>query len=213
MVFLVFLMAWPSAGWIASLMPGTGSFLVALVVTLLLVYSLKKAFIEPFLMAALMQVYFQCIEGQVPNPAWVEKLSGLSEKFRSMTDKFTNTPPQVAQPQAYASSQAQAPAQWQAQQAQAHPSQWQAQQQAQAQPSQWQAQQQVQAQPSQWQAQEQAHPSQWQAQQQPQAQPSQWQAQHPPQWQAQIAPTLPTQPMTKQHGGASTLPLGLVNPK
>ncbi len=84
MVFVLFIMAWAPATWIAGLMPGAGSAIVAFIVTLLLVYSFKKAFIEPFLMAALMQVYFGCIEGQSPNPAWTQKLDGLSEKFRSM---------------------------------------------------------------------------------------------------------------------------------
>jgi hypothetical protein len=96
LVFVLFVMAWVPATWIAGLMPGSGSALLAFVVTILLVYSLKKAFIEPFLMAALMQVYFQCIEGQTPNPAWIEKLGGMSEKFRSMQSKFRDEPAAMA---------------------------------------------------------------------------------------------------------------------
>ncbi len=105
LVFVLFLMAWAPATWIAGLMPGAGSAIVAFIVTLLMVYSLKKAFIEPFLMAALMQVYFQCIEGQTPNPAWVQKLDGLSEKFRSMKDKFTSDEATGSQVSAYQHAQ------------------------------------------------------------------------------------------------------------
>ncbi len=111
LVFVLFIMAWVPAAWIAGLMPGEGSALLAFVVTLLLVYSLKKAFIEPFLMAALMQVYFECIEGQTPNPAWTEKLDGMSEKFRSMSDNFTSADLATIPQQPVAPQYAQAPQQ------------------------------------------------------------------------------------------------------
>ena len=195
LVFVLFVMAWAPATWIAGFMPGTGSALLAFIVTLLLVYSLKKAFIEPFLMAALMQVYFQCIEGQTPNPAWTDKLDGLSEKFRSMKDKFTNTPPQaVAQTNPTSLPAAQMPvtpaqhAQWQATGAPAQHAQWQAAGVQAQQPAQWQA------------AVAPTMPSMPQAW--PQAQgAAQPQAMHP-------------QPGQPHHGmGSTTLPLGLVNRK
>ncbi len=88
LIFVFFLVAWAPASWIAGLMPGTGSAILSFIVTVLLVYSIKKALIEPLLMTALMQVYFRAIEGQVPTPAWTEKLDGLSEKFRAMQEKF-----------------------------------------------------------------------------------------------------------------------------
>ncbi len=83
-----FLLAWGPAVWMANLMPGDASGIVVFIVALLLVYSLKKAVIEPLLMTALMQVYFQAIAGQMPNPAWVAKLEGISQKFAEMKSHF-----------------------------------------------------------------------------------------------------------------------------
>ena len=40
-----------------------------------------------FAIAALMDVYFRTIEGQVPNPDWDRKLSEASSKFRDLKDK------------------------------------------------------------------------------------------------------------------------------
>jgi len=88
LAFTFFVVAWAPARWMASLMPGAASGLIAFGIALLLVYSLKKAIIEPLLMTALMQVYFKAIEGQVPNPAWTQKLEGMSAKFSEMKDKF-----------------------------------------------------------------------------------------------------------------------------
>jgi hypothetical protein len=62
------------AGW---------SFVVALV----LAWAVKAALLEPFAIAALMQVYFKVIEGQTPNPEWDERLSDASKKFRELKDK------------------------------------------------------------------------------------------------------------------------------
>jgi hypothetical protein len=98
LVFVFFLLAWAPAAWIAGLMPGAGSAILSFLVTVLLVYSIKKAFIEPLLMTALMQVYFRAIEGQIPNPAWVEKLDGVSEKFRGMKEKFVSPESSDARP-------------------------------------------------------------------------------------------------------------------
>ena len=40
-----------------------------------------SAFVEPFVIAALMQVYFQAIEGQVPDPDWDRRLTRGLEAF------------------------------------------------------------------------------------------------------------------------------------
>jgi len=58
-------------------------------VGLALVFALavKKAIMEPIAIAALMQVYFQEIEGQTPNPEWTQKLEGVSSKFRDLGKK------------------------------------------------------------------------------------------------------------------------------
>ena len=53
------------AGW---------SFVAAIVFA----WAFKAAFLEPFAIAALMEVYFRVIEGQVPNAEWDRKLSEAS---------------------------------------------------------------------------------------------------------------------------------------
>jgi hypothetical protein len=190
LVFVLFVLAWGPAAWIASLMPGEGSALIAFVVTLLLVYSLKKAFIEPFLMAALMQVYFHAIEGQSPNPAWTEKLDGLSEKFQSMTANFTNKAPDEI-PSAVVPANQVAPVQTPAQQ----PQQWQG-----AHAHQWQV-----APVQQWQAAHHQAPQQYQARPAPQAAPAP--APYAP------APHAPAPAQVQPSIGSVTLPMGLVNQK
>lgn len=62
------------AGW---------SFIAAIVFA----WAFKAAFLEPFAIAALMEVYFNVIEGQVPNAEWDRKLSEASAKFREIKDK------------------------------------------------------------------------------------------------------------------------------
>lgn len=59
------------------------SFIAAIVFA----WAFKAAFLEPFAIAALMEVYFKEIEGQVPNPEWDRKLSEASAKFREIKDK------------------------------------------------------------------------------------------------------------------------------
>ena len=50
-------------------------------------WAVKSALIEPFCIAALMQVYFKVIEGQVPNPDWDRRLTEASKYFRELKDK------------------------------------------------------------------------------------------------------------------------------
>lgn len=49
--------------------------------------SLKAAMLEPFAIAALMQVYFQAIEGQRPDPTWDAKLASVSRKFQDLKER------------------------------------------------------------------------------------------------------------------------------
>jgi hypothetical protein len=58
-------------------------FALALVVAI----ALKKAIMEPIAIAALMQVYFKQIEGQVPDPQWTARLEQVSSKFRDLAQK------------------------------------------------------------------------------------------------------------------------------
>ncbi|MBX9452305.1 MAG: hypothetical protein KL801_10780 [Mesorhizobium sp.] len=82
----VFLVMLAPAAAILYVMPGQlagWSFVLALVFA----WAVKAALIEPFVIAALMQVYFRAIEGQTPNPEWDRKLAGASRHFRDLKDK------------------------------------------------------------------------------------------------------------------------------
>ncbi len=187
LVFAFFLMAWVPAKWIAALMPGAASGIVVFLVAVLMVYSLKKALIEPLLMTALMQVYFQAIEGQVPNPAWTQKLEGMSKKFGEMKEKFSG--PGTEQPAPMVSTQPmQQPAPYQ--QAQPQPMQYQ-------QPVQYQ-------QPAPYQQQPQPQPMQYQ-------QPVQYQQPAPYQQQPAAPHPQPPQQQPAQAPQGSVTLLGIVN--
>jgi len=59
----------------------------AFVLAIVFAWAFISAFVEPFVIAALMQVYFRVIEGQVPDPAWDARLSDASAHFRELKDK------------------------------------------------------------------------------------------------------------------------------
>ena len=71
---LVYLMPGQIAGW---------SFVLAIIFA----WAVKAALLEPFAVAALMQVYFRRIEGQVPNAEWERRLAEASSHFRELKDK------------------------------------------------------------------------------------------------------------------------------
>ena len=82
-IFLVMLVP---AGAIVAFFPGsTGGW--TFVTAIVLAWSLKAALLEPFAVAAMMQVYFKAIHSQEPSPEWDAKLSGMSRKFRTLKDK------------------------------------------------------------------------------------------------------------------------------
>ena len=71
----------------------TGIYMLGLPVGLVLAFftvgSMVTAFGSwraPFVIAALMQVYFRAIEGQTPDPAWDMRLSDASRHFRELKD-------------------------------------------------------------------------------------------------------------------------------
>jgi hypothetical protein len=74
MAGLFYLLPGHVAGW---------SFVAAIVFA----WAFKAAFLEPFAIAALMDVYFRVIEGQAPNVDWDRKLAEASAKFRELKDK------------------------------------------------------------------------------------------------------------------------------
>jgi hypothetical protein len=84
--FVIFLLMLAPAGAILYLMPGQLAGW-AFVLAIVFAWAFKAAFIEPFAIASLMQVYFKTIEGQVPNPDWDRRLGETSSKFRELKDK------------------------------------------------------------------------------------------------------------------------------
>jgi hypothetical protein len=94
LAFVIFLVMLAPMAALFYIMPGAiagWSFVAAIVFA----WALKAAVLEPFAIAALMGVYFEVIEGQVPNPEWDRKLSEASAKFRELKDKAlaAMTPP------------------------------------------------------------------------------------------------------------------------
>ncbi|TRC97586.1 hypothetical protein FJV76_00035 [Mesorhizobium sp. WSM4303] len=86
--FVIFLLMLAPAAAIMWFIPGQlGGW--AFVLALLLAWAFKAAFIEPFAIACLMQVYFKTIEGQVPNAEWDQRLAEASSKFRKLKEKAT----------------------------------------------------------------------------------------------------------------------------
>jgi hypothetical protein len=59
----------------------------SILIAVIFAWSFKAALLEPFAIAALMQVYFKIVEGQRPDPAWNEKLNVVSEHFRTLKEK------------------------------------------------------------------------------------------------------------------------------
>ncbi|ESZ73282.1 hypothetical protein X727_00345 [Mesorhizobium sp. L103C119B0] len=85
--FVIFLLMLAPAAAIMWFIPGQlGGW--AFVLAILLAWAFKAAFIEPFAIACLMQVYFKTIEGQVPNAEWDQRLAEGSSKFRELRASF-----------------------------------------------------------------------------------------------------------------------------
>ena len=86
LAFLVFLVMLAPAGAVVWLIPGGGSaggFIFAIVFA----WAVKAALIEPFTIACLMQVYFETIKGQSPDPEWDARISAVSRKFQELKEK------------------------------------------------------------------------------------------------------------------------------
>lgn len=82
----VFLVMLAPAAAVLYLMPGAlagWSFALALVFA----WAIKAALLEPFAVAALMQVYFRAIEGQTPDADWDSRLSDTSRHFRELKQR------------------------------------------------------------------------------------------------------------------------------
>lgn len=63
----------------------------AFVFSIIFAWAFVSAVVEPFLIAALMQVYFATIEGQIPDPRWDRRLAETSKHFRKLKDRAVET--------------------------------------------------------------------------------------------------------------------------
>jgi hypothetical protein len=83
---LVFLVVLAPAAAILVMFPGdAGGW--AFVVAIVFAWAFKAALLEPFAIAALMDVYFRVIEGQQPDAEWEHRLDNASAKFRELGTK------------------------------------------------------------------------------------------------------------------------------
>lgn len=89
--FAAFLLLLGPATYFVYLMPGAIS-IAGFVFAVLLAWSLKAALLEPFAIICLMQVYFQTIDGQQPNPEWDAKLEKMSSHFRKIKARALANP-------------------------------------------------------------------------------------------------------------------------
>ena len=85
-VFLVMLAPAAALVWFIPNAWGAGGFIFALIFA----WAVKAALLEPFAIAAMMEVYFRVIEGQTPDPAWDERIGQVSRKFRDLKEKAAN---------------------------------------------------------------------------------------------------------------------------
>jgi hypothetical protein len=82
----IFLVLLAPAAAMAALFPGHFG-IWAFALAFIFAWAIKAATIEPFAIAALMQVFFKTIEGQTPDPLWKGRLSTASGRFRELSAK------------------------------------------------------------------------------------------------------------------------------
>jgi hypothetical protein len=83
---LIFLVMIAPAGAVFYAVSGQAAgwtFILAMVFA----WAVKAALLEPFAIAALMDVYFKTIEGQQPDPEWDRRLTDASRAFRELKEK------------------------------------------------------------------------------------------------------------------------------
>ncbi len=84
--FVVFLLMLAPAAFFVWLIPGAwsaGGFVFAIIFA----WAVKKALLDPFALACMMQVYFEVIEDQTPDPVWEGHLANVSKKFVKLKDR------------------------------------------------------------------------------------------------------------------------------
>ena len=86
LTLLIFLIVLAPMAALVTLFPSVAGFW-AFALALVTALSLKAALVDPFAMTALMQAYFKLIAGQTPNAEWSARLSSMSGKFRTLTER------------------------------------------------------------------------------------------------------------------------------
>jgi hypothetical protein len=88
--FVIFLVALvPASSFALALPNGAGP--ITLLFAGVFAWSCKQAFIEPFVVGSMLQVYFRAIAGQRPDPGWDASLTDASEQFRELKARATGT--------------------------------------------------------------------------------------------------------------------------
>lgn len=88
----IFILVFAPVAALASLFPGIAGFWT-FALAAVTAWGLKAALVDPFAMAALMQVYFKVTRDQAPDPAWSAKLEKMSDKFRKLKEKALSAAP------------------------------------------------------------------------------------------------------------------------
>lgn len=100
LAFVVFLLMLAPAAALVWLVPnawGAGGFVFALIFA----WAVKAALLEPFAIAAMMDVYFRVTEGQTPDPEWDARIGQVSRKFRELGERAANWVARPAAPSTF----------------------------------------------------------------------------------------------------------------
>lgn len=84
--FAVFLLMLAPAAAVVFFIPGAWS-AGGIIFALIFAWAIKAALIEPFAIACMLQVYFKVTDGQQPDPEWMDKIEGASNKFKKMGER------------------------------------------------------------------------------------------------------------------------------
>ena len=87
---IVFLLAIaPASAFAQSHLSGVGP--ITLLFAAVFAWSFKRAIVDPFAIASMMQIYLQSVAGQRPDPAWDTTLTDASEDFRELKARATGS--------------------------------------------------------------------------------------------------------------------------
>lgn len=79
-LFIVFLFMLSPASTIMSLMPGAWS-MGTMIFAILFTWAIKRALLEPFVIACMMQLFYMAVDEQDPDPIWEQGLAEGSKKY------------------------------------------------------------------------------------------------------------------------------------